>query len=610
MGEPTKGTDTLEKMDESWFIVSEAECVDDINTLDELFDESTDGSCVSNLIEDDVEVDETDEGNSLALFNKQISEECENAICALKRKYVKSPQQVNVAELSPRLEAVRITPERQSKRRLFHDSGLGDDEAENSITQVETLTNLSQAKSGAINNGAELACKEIMICSNKRAKLLSKFAEYFGVPYTELTRNFKSDKTCNENWIVAVFAVADEILEASKVVLANHCDFFQLTSFNFAGLFLMQFKHAKNRETIVKLFTSVFNLQPFQLLCDPPKIKSVPTALWFYKKAIAGQCYMHGSLPDWVQRQTMVNHQAATAAETFDLSVMIQWAYDNNLTEEAQVAYNYALLADEDSNAAAFLNSNQQVRFVRDCTQMVRLYKRQEMREMSMSEWIFKCCDECEGEADWKVIGDFLKFQNVSIVGFLTALRTFFKQIPKKQAILIHGPPDTGKSYFAFSMVKFLRGKVVSYVNKSSQFWLSPLSDCKIGFLDDATHPCWSYMDQNMRNALDGNPMCIDLKHRAPQQLKLPPMMITSNVDVLKEPTLLYLHSRLMSFEFANKMPFDSYGNPIYEINDKHWKCFFRRLAKQLDLSIEEDNEPIRPERAFKCTAKCSDDPL
>nr|AYA93478.1 MAG: E1 protein [Human papillomavirus] len=592
-----KGTVSLESMDEdAWFVVNEADCNDSLNALDELFDESTVGSNISNLIDD--AVDECDQGNSLALFNTQVTEECERAITELKRKYVKSPSQPSVAALSPRLEAIRISPQKRSsssKRKLFEDSGIGDDETSNS-NQVET-------ENGAPDNATlKSACQEILLCKNSRAKLLAKFEEFYGVTFSEITRKFKSDKTMCENWIVAVFATACEVLEGSKQLLQQYCNYVQLMQFTFSGLYLLQFKHSKNRDTVIKLFCKVLNIQPVQIICEPPKIRSLPTALYFYKQNMTGKAYVFGNLPDWISKQTQLNHQLASQPETFELCKMVQWAYDNQMTDEPSIAYYYALLANEDVNAAAFLKSNNQVRYVRDCCAMVRLYLRQEMRNMSMTQWIFKCCDECEGEDNWKVIINFLKFQRINIVEFLCALRLFFKKIPKKQCILIYGEPDTGKSYFCFSLIRFLKGKVVSYLNKQSNFWLQPLLDSKIGFLDDATYACWLYIDVNMRNALDGNTMCVDQKHKAPQQYSLPPFFVTSNVNIMTDDNLRYLHSRIVAFEFPNKLPLDADGNPMYKFTDQAWKAFFLRLQTQLDLQ-QEDNEPERPGKAFRCTA-------
>nr|AEX31152.1 E1 protein [Human papillomavirus] len=610
MADP-KGTKNVENVDDSaWFIVHEADCVDDIDTLDDLFEQSTVESTISNLIDDDVDIEE--QGNSLALYNSQVTDECDKAITLLKRKYMKSPQG-SVAELSPKLDAVTISPskERQSKRRLFHDSGLGEDEAAITFEQVESNIAVSQeGKDGGNSADSTPSVTSVLQTNYTRSQLLYKFQEIFGVPYLELTRNFKSQKSCNDNWIVAVFYAATEVLESSKMLLQPHCDCFQTILSDFCGVYNITFKHSKNRETVFKLFNNLLQVKDCQLLAEPPKNKSVPAALFFYKKSLTNSSYVYESLPKWVSQQTLFNHQAASVPEAFQLVKMVQWAYDNKMYEEPEIAYGYALLAEEDSNAQAFLNSNLQVKYVRDCSIMVKHYIRQEMREMNMSQWIQKCCDECEGESDWKVIAEYLKYQQVNVIAFLTALRTLFKRIPKKNCLLIHGPPDTGKSYFTFSLTKFLKGKVISFVNRTSQFWLSPLMDCKIGLLDDATYTCWSYIDQNMRNALDGNVMCIDSKHRQPQQLKLPPLIVTSNIDVLKEETLRYLHSRVMSFEFGHKMPLNDNNEPVYQFTDKVWKCFFVKLAKQLDIEEESTYGSSRIQRTFRSTAGSPDQPL
>ncbi|ATQ38312.1 E1 [Gammapapillomavirus 9] len=599
MAEPPKGIDTVD--DSACFIFHEAECLDD--TIDDLFEKSDEGSTVSNLIDDDFQ----EQGNSLALYNSEITEECNRAVLQLKRKYAKSPEGSPVLDLSPRLQAISISPqkEKQSKRRLFQDSGLGEDEAELFSVQVETQSAIE------VENGAgtlTIECHELLRSRCKRSHLCSKFKNLYGVSFTELTRTFKSNKSCCENWIVFAFAATTEVLESSKVLLQPQCDCLQVLLTDFAGLYLLQFKHGKSRETVENLFCNILNVKDYQLLSNPPRSRSLPVALFFFKKSLQKSSYVFNTLPEWVIRQTALNHQAASQPETFELAKMVQWAYDNQITDESELAYQYASLADEDCNAAAFLKSNCQVRYVRDCCTMVKLYFRQEMRQMSMSAWIWKCCEECEEETDWKVIANFLKYQKVNIIEFLSALRLLFKRIPKKSCILIHGPPDTGKSFFCFSLIKFFKGKVISYVNKNSNFWLQPLLDCKLALLDDATFPCWQYIDLNMRGALDGNVMCIDAKHKNPQQIRLPPLLVTSNIDVPSEESLKYLKSRLMCFEFAQKLPFDEVGNPIFNFTDQVWKAFFKKLARQLDLEEENiQHESNRNERAFRCTAASPD---
>lgn len=596
MAEP-KGTEN-DNICGDWYLVTEAECIED--TLEELFDESTNESNVSNLIND---CDEVDEGNPLALYNEQISEVCENSIQALKRKFIVSPQKSD-ADLSPRLAAVHITPEKTPKRRLFNDSGVGEDEVESSNVQVASEDSLNSNVAG--ENGGSSEVLAVLHSSNRRATLLSKFKERYNVSFTELTRSFKSDKTCNNNWIVFAIGIVEELIEACKTILQQHCVYFQIIMSDFAGLFVLEFKAAKSRETLIKLLSRLLNAKEEQLLCEPPKNRSTVAALYFYKKALTNSCFKYGPFPQWISQLTIIEHQAATA-ESFKLAEMIQWAYDNDILEETAIAYNYALYASENANAAAFLQSNYQVKYVKDCSSMVKMYKKQEMKNMTMSEWINKCCGNVKEGDDWKQILRFLKFQGINILEFLIALKLFFKCVPKKMCIVIWGPPDTGKSYFLFYLLKFLKGKTVSYMNKASHFWLMPLSECKVGLLDDATYNCWTFLDVHMRNAFDGNTVCIDIKHKNMQQMTLPPMFISTNVDVKAEQSLMYLHSRLTCFNFPNKLPLDTHGNPLFTFTDKSWASFFRKFWQHLELSTEDaDGDPGESERSFCCTARSS----
>lgn len=596
MGDPNKGTDSFESFNsaDDWF-VREAECVDSLQALDDLFEESTNESDISNLIDNE---DQADQGNSLALFNIQVAEECDRALLDLKRKYIKSPERT-IADLSPRLDAVTISPRRPIKKRLFQDSGIGEDEAANSIevSQVEeTVTNT------ASENGA--ADIDILNSSNKKAVILSKFKDKFGVPFSELTRVFKSEKTCTDKWVVTVYNVATEVLEASKLVLQKHCEFFQMIDFDFSALYLLTFKTLKNRVTTTNLFSQILNCNDWQIICEPPKLRSAPTAFFFYKHSISKKGFLFGALPDWIAKHCIVSHQMASTPENFQLSKMVQWALDNEMYEDSEIAFHYALLAEEDSNAEAFLNSNNQARYVRDCGHMVKLYRRQQMKQMSMSQWIAKCCTNIDDTGNWKIIAAFLRYQHVNIISFLIHLKNFLKCTPKKQCLLFYGPPDTGKSYFCYSLLSFFKGSVISFMNKNSVFWLQPLAHCKVGMMDDATYAAWLHIDVHMRGALDGNKICLDSKHKAPIQTTLPPLLITSNYDVLEDSSLMYLHSRLIPIKFPNKMPLNDDGTPVYIINDAAWKSFFTKLARQLDLNLEEEGDGSGgPDQSFRCTA-------
>lgn len=601
----TKQFDDSLEGSSTWYDL-EAVCVDDIDTIEELFDGSTDSN-ISDLLND---VDDVDQGNPLALYNELITKDCDRAVTALKRKLLKSPQQPVAVDLSPQLAACTISPSRNIKRRLFEDSGVElDDEAVhlNEKVDVTVSADNSQESSSQVPT-SDTTDIQILKSSNVKATQLAIFKQHYGVSYTELTRVFKSNKTCSSHWVVCVFKTSPDMVEASKTVLKQYVQYVQIIEDGVMALYLISFNAMKSRDTVINIFCKLLNCNCNLIIADPPKMRSTAAALYWYRRSLGNNSFTFGSMPDWMAQQTLVEHQLESAAETFELAKMIQWAYDNDKTTESEIAYNYALIADEDSNAAAFLKSNNQYRYVKDAAAMVRMYKRQEMLNMSMSEWIFKCCDECEQSTDWKVIARFLSYQGINTTSFLIALRIFLKRIPKKNVILFHGPPDTGKSYFANSLVSFLKGKVVSIVNRNSHFWLSPLMDTKIGLIDDITYPAWEYFDVNLRNGLDGNPVCIDAKHRQPQQIKLPPLLMTSNVDVHAESGLKYLHSRITSFKFPNKLPVDENDQLIYNITHATWNCFFRKLALQLDITEKEDDGSGRTDKALRCCARTAND--
>lgn len=578
-----------------WFEI-EADCVDSLDTMEELFDGSTDGSDISNLI------DESDcsQGNSLALFNQKLTEDCNSAIAALKRKLTTTPEQ-SVVDLSPQLQAISISPQRSSKRRLFDDSGIEQDEAENSIEKVQASLPADTVSDNAVNENLNLLNNN----GNHKALLYSKCKDKFGISFTEITRPFKSSKTCSNQWVVLAYCIREELSEAAKIQLQPYCDYFQILQNDFSLLMCLLFKNSKSRETLLKLLCPLLNCSEVQLLMEPPRTRSPPVAIFFYQHSFGNACFKFGDYPEWIKKQTMLTHESAAAAENFDLSQMIQFCYDNCLMDEPSIAYKYALQADSDPNAAAFLKHNNQAKFVRDACAMVKYYKTQEMRELSISEWIWRCCDECDEEGDWKVIAHLFKYQQIQLVSFLTALRAFFKSTPKKNCIVLYGPSDTGKSYFCNSLIEFLKGKVVSIMNKASLFWLQPLLHTKIGFMDDVTYQGWLYLDTNMRGALDGTPVSIDAKHKAPTQIKLPPMLITTNVELEKEESLKYIRTRLQLFCFPNKFPINDDGSVVYEITNKHWTCFFRKLGTQIDLTPKEDlqDESGRFDRPLRCTS-------
>ncbi|ALP46953.1 E1 protein [Pudu puda papillomavirus 1] len=604
-----KGTDG------DWFIVREADCSD--------LDSEEQGPSAESEISDLFDDSDLCQGNSLQLFHQQEGEQQERQLQLLKRKFLRSPKEKVESDLSPRLDAITISPEKQTaKRRLFeqqHDSGLDltvQYEAPSiSETQEQVATaagSLDSPPAGRREEEVTLLATEILKSSNRRATQLCKFKETVGVSFTELTRSFQNDKTCGGHWVVAVFDVSEQLYESLKTLLQTYCTYFNMCrrviETGSVSLMLLSFKANKCRETVIKLLKSLLQVEDYQLLAEPPRLRSTVAALFWFKSAFSPATSVYGEAPEWMKKQTLIGHQTAEEL-TFDFSDMVQWAWDNGHTEEAIIAFEYAKYAEENNNAMAWLNSNNQAKYVKDCATMVKYYRTAEMRQMTMSAWIAKRCRMCREDGDWKPICKFLKFQNVEIPMFMQSLKWFLKGIPKKNCLVFYGPPNTGKSMFTLSLMRFLGGKVLSFANHASHFWLQPLNMTKIALIDDATNSCWDYIDVYLRNALDGNEVCIDVKHRAPVQIKCPPLLITTNVNIRLNDKWRFLYSRINQYEFPNEFPFNEDGTPVYALTDTNWKSFFKRLWTQLELSDqEEEGEDGDTERSFRCGARRTTD--
>lgn len=609
MSSDHKGTDGYG----GWLLDVEAECLDDSDideTLDIILETNSD---ISDLIDEAPQ----SQGNSLELFHQQESLESEQQLCTLKRKYFQSPSQrsnfdeTDLCALSPRLENISITPKekgKRSRRRLFNvtDSGVElslpnevDTDVTESQTQVETECN-------SISVGGGDLVLQILKSKNAKATLFAKFKETVGISFAELTRPYKSDMTCCGDWVIAAFGVREPLVESFKVLLQQCCDYIHLTNYVSESvsiaLMLLRFKHQKNRKTVCKLLQKMLSIENVQLLTEPPKLRSVPAAMFWFKCTISKLTFTYGKTPEWILQQTQVGQ---TEDKQFDLSEMVQWAYDNEHTDESKIAYYYAIAAPENSNARAFLNSNAQAKHVKDCAVMVRHYFRAEMAEMTMAAWINKKLKSVTTEGDWRVIVKFLRYQEIEFIDFLIAFKSFLAGKPKKNCFVFYGPPNTGKSLFCMSLLHVLGGNVISYANSKSHFWLQPLSDTKLALLDDATSQCWDFIDIYLRNALDGNPISLDLKHRAPKQMKCPPLMITTNISVATEMRWQYLHSRIKFITFAQPFPFNDDGSPGFALTNENWKSFFLKFWQQLELSDQEDEgDDGKPLTTLRVTAR------
>lgn len=537
-----------------------------------------------------------EQGNSLALHNAYEQKKGDERIQQLKRKLQHTPW-----DSSPRapLQQLQNCSPPAAKRGLF----LPENEAAtSSAPPYDKQVDKDRGR------GGESACQitALLRSKNLQATLLAQFKELSGVGFKDLSRHYKHCKTTNLSWICAAFGALETLYNSSLELLKEDCEYLlskRLLSNNYnCNVFLCSFKKAKCKDTVKALFAKLLNVNASHMLCDPPNITSHLCGLYWLKLSMSPHSFKHGEMPMWLARLTMLEHSQASDASKFNFGRMVQWAYDSNFTDEAAIAYWYAVNAETDANAAAWLACPNQARYVRDCSTMVRHYKHAERANLSMSQYINKLCSQCTVPGNWKDIMYFLKHQNLETITLVNALQSWLKGVPKKNTIFIVGPPDTGKSLFAQSLMHFLQGTVLTFAMSKSQFWLQPLFGAKAALVDDATSSCLNYFDQHMRSMLDGYSICIDRKHRNPVEIKAPPLLVTTNIDINTVDKYFYLRSRVTLLKFPNKMPVDDNGQPLYKLTDGTWNHFFKRLWSRLELSDPEDEEDDESRcRTLKC---------
>lgn len=584
------------------FILDEADCIDSDMQDSDCENENNGDLCNDADFVDNAPIAQ---GNTLALFQTQLSQAGKEKVNFLKAKlHLDAAPRVNRRPL----QSLDQNSFPAAKRRLFDPPG------ENEVSPVSSpVLQVQHSQSSSEKSCSQDSSLHMQILRSKNAAAckLAIFKFVYAASYCDLTRPFKNDKTTNNQWVAAVFGVNEELFTASKLLLGRECCYIQGTcrahEKGSVALLLLCFNVAKSRETVTNLLRNVLNISGQHMLLQPPNIRGVTAALFWYKMSLSPSTYTFGKLPRWVEQQILITENSSAALK-FDFSQMVQWALDNEITEECNIAFQYAQLAENDANARAWLSLSNQAKIVKDVCTMVHHYRRAMMRNMTMSAYIHNICSKVSGEGSWLVIMQFLTFQGIEPIRLVNAMKLWLKGVPKKNCIAFIGQPNTGKSLFTNSLTSFLKGKVLSFANSASHFWLSPLTETKMALIDDATHACLKYCDTYLRNFLDGYSVCVDRKHRTSVQIKAPPLLLTSNIDIQAEDKYSYLQSRVQCFYFNEKCPVDEEGRPVFNISDADWKSFFERLWERLELSDQEEEGDDGSPGTFICSSRNSNE--
>lgn len=420
------------------------------------------------------------------------------------------------------------------------------------------------------------------------------FKRAAGFSFMQLVRPFKNPKSQSLDWVVLngsgdVEYMENVLKKSQDVVTAIVC---------FKGLQVvyLEFAVGKTKTSVRKWLGNLgFNKDKLWHM-DPPNIRLLLNALFWFKEGHA----VKGGMPQWVQKFFIEETKAQE--DKFDLTQMVQWAMDNKYYDEPTICFQYAQEANQSNiNAKLWLASTSQLRYARDCATMARNMYAGYMKSLSLSEYVQERVDATTDTVGRDRITPLLHYQGVLIYDFLEGLKNMLHRVPKKCCMCIMGPTNTGKSMFAMSLIKFFEGQVLSFYCSRSHFWLQPLANCRLALLDDAHWATWDYLDQNLRNGLDGNPIQIDCKNKVPIQIDCPPLLITTNYDFRKgrqagdpldEPKpqriYKYLKSRVRVYEFVKPLVTSS-GNTKWVVDPSDWKQFFIRYAQALGLEDIED---------------------
>lgn len=467
------------------------------------------------------------------------------------------------------------------------DSAFIDDSAVSEVTLSHRMSLLESPSKSPTKKKQKPEVEPIEVPNDAQIdRLLNRFKELVGHPFSCFERNIKSDLTQLNTWIVAGvddtanYKGLDSLIQVLKTI---GC-FLRLKKY-VEGIFLLLFEfrnHAKSKKGLNRLFAThgIANI-----VIGAPNIRSAASASIL--KMITEK---DGDEIPWIENAIL-----DPSAEKFDLAQMINWALTNKYTNTAEITYNYARLANEgDNNARQWLASASQVKYAKDCTTQVNLLLRGEMISLTLSEIL---SNNIKGGGDGKTFTRWLTYQNISLMEFLNAMRNLFNGTQKRRTVLFAGVANSGKSHILAHFNHLCEGSYLSFSPKASTFWLQPAIGKKLVAIDDASPDFWDYADKYMRSFFDGLPQIIEVKYSAPHQMPFPPCIITSNATIAEYP---YLKSRIKEFTCSKSV----IGKPTLHPSELDIADWIKTYAESLDLNIEDgrslsdtDGEPSQGER-------------
>lgn len=140
------------------------------------------------------------------------------------------------------------------------------------------------------------------------------------------------------------------------------------------------------------------------------------------------------------------------------------------------------------------------------------------------------CLLSVDESLDW--FHKILEFNNINPKSFLTdAFNVMDKNYPKKNTLLVLGPPNSGKTLIFSSLCKsaIFFSSAQNFTGNSS-FEFQDLLSCRCALINEPM--ITDKTVETMKNILEGNPTAIDKKYASAQLLPRTPIFITTNASL------------------------------------------------------------------------------
>ncbi|QKR71895.1 E1 [Wels catfish papillomavirus 1] len=394
-----------------------------------------------------------------------------------------------------------------------------------------------------------------------------------GRSWASLFKEMKNQKTMQTNWGIFFKKHADKKfnLAIEAALITDSCRI-RSKSDDHHTFYLLEYQ--LKQRSISGLTQLLHKIVPqLELLIGCPKFKDTAFRDWaknFTSVLTEDAPEMSGLLLEGDESDGKFNVQELfewiEAHEPISLEILLC-----NYREEARQG---------NANAMLWLQQSSNITVAKKQYELWKATLKGRQMQIPLSSYIEQRIEEYTGGESSKV-ERLLAKNGISPFDFLNAIRRWIHNHVKKSVVCFVGPGNCGKSMIADAMIEFLNGARLTW-HESNQFWKQGAIGKRFVMLDDVTPCCWKDLDARERRALDGGVVCINKKFCEPCEMKMPPMLLTSNYDVRGNSDFEYLCNRITFLTFNT--PFKVTPKPEEIVEPKDIAAWTKKYLDSLDL--------------------------